>query len=122
MRGGRLFSEHIPSRLPHSSRHPIRSSLRPASLPPADVVVVDENVDIELESGEELNVQGSELIAQLRAAGFTGVACVLTGAHRDRVLALSQLEGVDLAFEKHVDLTVLASELLQAYACRPHAP
>jgi hypothetical protein len=37
------------------------------------------------------------------------------------VLALSQLDGVDLAFEKHVDLAVLASALLKAYACRPHA-
>lgn len=84
--------------------------------------MVDENVDIELDSGEELNVQGSELIAQLRAAGYTGVACILTGATRDKVHALSQLEGVDIAFEKHVDLTVIASEILRVCACGQDAP
>jgi hypothetical protein len=52
----------------------------------------------------------------LRSAGYTGVACILTGATRDKVHALSNLPGVDRAYEKHMDLALLARELLQAYA------
>eukprot|EP00967_Tisochrysis_lutea_P129169 scaffold221845_cov29-Tisochrysis_lutea.AAC.4 len=58
------------------------SSLAPASLPPADIAVLDENIELDGEAGV---IFGSDLVKELRQKGFKGVTCILTGAHRDKV-------------------------------------
>lgn len=90
-------------------------SLAPASLPPADIAVLDENIELDGEAGV---IFGSDLVKELRQKGFKGVTCILTGAHRDKVAELSAAPGVDLAFEKNQDIKQIANALLEAHAKR----
>jgi len=86
-------------------------SLEPATLPPADIAVIDQNID--LDDGDD-SVRGLDLAQQLRQEGFEGVICILTGAHRDEVERLGQNPAVDLAFETNGDLQKIADALLDA--------
>ena len=74
--------------------------------------MLDENIDL---ADHDVYLRGSDLACRLRAEGFDGVVCILTGAHRKRVEELSILPHVDLAFEKTGDLKLIASELLRVH-------
>lgn len=90
-------------------------SLKPVTLPPADIAVLDQNIDLD---DEELSVRGSDLAIQLRQEGFKGIICILTGAHRDEVELLGKEPAVDFAFEKNGELQKIADTLLTACAAR----
>jgi len=90
-------------------------SLEPAALPPADIAIIDQCIDLD---DEDLSVRGSDLALQLRQDGFKGLICLLTGAHRDEVDRLSQAPAVDFAFEKNGDMQKIADTLLHARSAR----
>ena len=91
------------------------SSLQTANLPPADIAVLDENIDLE---DEGVFVKGSDVARDLRAGGFRGIVCVLTGEDQRPVQQLAQLPHVDLAFQKGADPHEMARILLQVHAER----
>lgn len=93
--------------------------MKPATLPPADIAVIDQNIDLE---DEQLFVRGSDLAVQLRHEGFKGVVCILTGAHRDEVERLGRMPAVDFAFEKNGHMQKIADTLLNARSVRRPIP
>ena len=93
--------------------------LKPAKLPPADIAVLDENIDVE---ECDITVRGSDLARNLRDEGFEGVICMLTGSNRNVVEELLNLAHVDLAFEKGGNLKSIADALSRAHAERKQKP
>lgn len=89
--------------------------MKPATLSPADIAVLDQNIDLD---DELVSVRGTDLAMQLRQEGFEGVICILTGAHRDEVERLGKVPAVDLAFEKNGDMQKIAKTLLDARSAR----
>lgn len=89
-------------------------SLEPATLSPADIAVLDEHIDIELNDGTH-GVRGSELAWQLRARGFTGVVCILSGSSTEVLADLARLSGVDYVFDKGTNVKSIGQELLAAH-------
>ena len=94
-------------------------SLRPLPAPhrPADIVVLDQNILLD----GKLHCYGSVLIEQLRASGFAGVACVITGDLKD-VGRLSTAPGLDLVVTKSVNVSTLAKQLRQLAAAKASPP
>lgn len=90
------------------------SSLEPADLPPADIAVLDENIDVELDD-TTLEVKGSHLALDLRKRGFTGVVCILSGSSLEVLQGLARLPGVDFVFDKGQDARSIGKELLAAH-------
>lgn len=90
-------------------------TLEPASLPPADIAVLDQNIDYE---DRGVSIKGSELALKLREAGFKGVVCILTGACSGQLRELASLPGVDFAYEKNAGPSTIATELIAAHKAR----
>ena len=93
------------------------SQLQPLAPPhrQVDVAVLDENITL---FGVR-HLLGSELVVQLRAAGFAGVVCILSGGSvTGAAEELLALPGVDVVCDKHFNVKVLAEELLGALAGR----
>jgi len=90
-------------------------SLEAAKQSPADVAVLDENIDLE---DEGVFVKGSDLARELREQGFQGIVCILTGEDGERSQKLAALPHVDFAFEKSADLRQVASALLARHRGR----
>jgi hypothetical protein len=85
--------------------------LEPADLSPVDVAVIDQNLCND-DRGEFL-VKGEDICGQLRADGFVGVTCVLTGSNRTEVNRLSELPQIQLVFAKDTDLRIMAEQILK---------
>eukprot|EP00967_Tisochrysis_lutea_P158046 scaffold322156_cov35-Tisochrysis_lutea.AAC.1 len=84
-------------------------------MPPADIVVLDENIDIDLDD-DTLYVKGSELACELRGRGFMGIVCILTGTSEEHLEGLAWLPWVDYVFDKSTDIKTIGNELSAAYA------
>jgi len=82
---------------------------------PADIAVLDENIDLE---DECVFIKGSDLARELREQGFRGIVCVLTGEDQQHVQKLAELPRVDFAFQKSADQSEIARILLQAFTER----
>ena len=81
-----------------------------------DVVLLDENLQ-----GPDgtLRLLGSDLAAELHAAGFrSAVVCILTASADSTVDELRAKPGVDLAFSKGCGMKWLAAELLRVVAAK----
>jgi len=89
-------------------------------LPPphqqADIVVADQNIIDIFDGGPD--IIGTDLVAQLRDAGFTGVACIVSGCDLEELAELEAQPGVDLAVLKGFDGQKLAAQLLKLHAER----
>lgn len=83
----------------------------PAPWRAADIAIVDQN----LWADEHPALLGTELIRQLRAHGFEGVCCILTGASDDEINAMASHPGVDLALPKTTSAKKMAESLLAAW-------
>jgi len=81
---------------------------------PADVVLLDENID---EHGDPPLV-GSLLCAELRMCGFRGITVVLSGAPAEQIAHLRCMPGVDLAYDKSTGLPVIAAAITRLYEQR----
>ena len=100
--------------LGHVDRH-----LQPLQPPfrQADVIALDQNIDL---CGQP-RLLGTDLVARLRNAGFTGAACIVSGGEPEAVARLGALPGVDVATGKGFDAAELAALLLEALARRRRA-
>ena len=80
----------------------------------ADVVVLDQNISE--------NLPGSDIAAQLQAAGYRGITAVMTGSSVEKMGRISKQPGVDLALEKGGSLADIAERLLEAHTqkARPY--
>jgi len=74
---------------------------------PADIVVIDQN--IERPQGSPL--QGTDLAAALRQRGFEGVICLLTASSSHKLDEISRLRDINLAFAKGEHCSVIAQGL-----------
>jgi len=77
------------------------------SLPPADIVLLDQNIDL----GENSHLLGSDVAEQLCMAGYRGVTCIITGSSVEQIQQLSTCPGVDLVVPKGTGLATLADRL-----------
>jgi len=77
------------------------------SLPPADIVLLDQNIDL----GEHSHLLGSDVAEQLCMAGYRGVTCIITGSSVEQIQQLSTCPGVDLVVPKGTGLATLADRL-----------
>lgn len=80
---------------------------------PADLAVLDQNI-----FAGATCIHGSDLAASLRARGFDGVVCILTGSSAVKVEELSENGHVDVVASKGISVTDLAGKLLAALALR----
>jgi len=91
----------------------------PREIRAADITIIDQNLWAE----DEPTLLGTELVRQLRAAGFLGVCCILTGASDEEISSILACPGVDLALPKITSAKKLAEQCLLASAeRRSHAP
>jgi hypothetical protein len=74
----------------------------------ADVALLDQNIGP--------GVFGTEIAAALRARGFRGVTCVITGSSPDDVGRLGALPAVDLCVEKGAQVAAALPNLLRRAA------
>eukprot|EP00966_Prymnesium_polylepis_P329003 7384774-Prymnesium_polylepis.1 len=86
-------------------------------LPPphrhADVVVLDQNIDLAWRP----HLLGTDLVVQLREAGFAGATCIVSvGA--EEAAKLEAMPGVDVASRKGDNGVAVAARLLRALARR----
>ena len=88
-------------------------SLRPLPPPhhPADIVVLDQNILLD----GELHCCGTVIAEQLRARGFKGVVCIMTGDAED-ANRLGTVATVDICVSKSVSMMALADQLKQMAA------
>ena len=80
----------MPMLIPNVGPECSRSLLLRPSLGLLDLV----HQNVELNGAPHLT--GTELAAQLRARGFSGVVCILTGSSKQTITSLSAEKGVDL--------------------------
>ena len=78
----------------------------------ADITVIDQN----LWAKDEPTLLGTELVRQLRAQGFAGVCCILTGASDEEITTIASTPGVDLALPKTTSAKRLAERCWLAAA------
>ena len=76
----------------------VDKNLQPLQQPfrQADIVTVDQHIDMD----GKPHVIGTDLVARLREAGFTGVACIISGGSPVEVARLEAMRGVDVATSK----------------------
>lgn len=67
-----------------------------------------------LSDGTEL--LGSDLAVKLRARGFTGTICLLSGISADDAMELAEVSGIDISAEKGGNVQTLAERLIQHLA------
>ena len=80
----------------------------------ADVVLLDQHISL----GNLPHLLGTGLVTQLRAAGFKGVAAIISGASQEEAAQLAAHPGVDVATTKSFNRDVFAAQLLDALARR----
>ena len=96
------------------SNMPASRSLEPANLSPADIVVLDENIDVEMDE-DTADVKGSQLAKELRGRGFSGIVCILSGSSNEALRELATLPWVDFVFDKSTDAKSIGEALRAGY-------
>uniref|UniRef100_A0A7S4BYQ6 Response regulatory domain-containing protein n=1 Tax=Chrysotila carterae TaxID=13221 RepID=A0A7S4BYQ6_CHRCT len=87
----------------------VDAELRPlAERRVVDVVVLDENINLSVSPP----ILGSNLIKDMRARGFTGVACIMTGESSERLAQLQKQPSIDIVVEKGTPLQQIAELIL----------
>mmetsp|Transcript_26969 Transcript_26969/g.52467 ORF Transcript_26969/g.52467 Transcript_26969/m.52467 type:complete len:144 (-) Transcript_26969:269-700(-) len=75
----------------------------------ADIAILDQNINLDCSPP----ILGSELIKELRAHGFKGLTCIVTGDSRERVAQLAKEPDIDIVIEKGMPLPQLAHLILR---------
>jgi len=93
-------------------RSPTLEALPSASLlPPADIVILDQNIDLQ---GQE-RLKGTGIAAELRQERFDGLIVLHTGASKQQAAQLTQHPALDAVFIKGEPPRVVATDILAAY-------
>ena len=66
------------------------------ALTPADIVVLDQNIDLD----NDVHLLGSDVAEQLHAKSFRGLVCIMTGSSRNEIERLARLPGSTLCWKK----------------------
>ena len=85
-------------------------------LPPADIVLLDQNIDLHRRE----HLLGSDVAGQLLTAGYRGVTCIITGSSLEQIQRLSAQPGVDLVVPKGTNLAELAADLREIHEEKKH--
>eukprot|EP00965_Chrysotila_dentata_P053039 1759799-Pleurochrysis_carterae.AAC.1 len=88
----------------------------PAEQRAADIVVLDQNIDLV----DRPHLYGTDIADELRANGFLGVICILSAASPGEMTSIRANPGVDVVFSKGGSFSVLNSELRCALAIRQY--